>query len=62
MSRFRGTAEADQGIGDQPISLGAGNLQLGWLDYKKVDLGGTTTAKIEPNSSSSTGTKAVVPC
>ena len=61
MSQSRGTAKADQGIGDQPMSFGAWEkLQLGWLNYKKVDLGQTTTAKIQPNSSSSTGTKAVV--
>jgi len=61
MAQSRGTAKGDQGIGDEPQSFGAWEkLMLGWLNYKKVDLGQTETVKVHPNSSDSLGKKAVV--
>ncbi|WP_180934387.1 immune inhibitor A domain-containing protein [Nocardioides ungokensis] len=54
MSQSRGTAQKDQGIGDQPMPFGAWEkFQLGWLDYDTARPGHDATYKIRPGQSTS---------
>jgi immune inhibitor A len=49
MGQSRGTAKADEGIGDQPMPFGAWEkFQLGWLDYKAIHAGRSGSVTLRP--------------
>ncbi|HEX6149341.1 immune inhibitor A domain-containing protein [Nocardioides sp.] len=59
MSQSRGTLPKDDGIGDQPMPMGAWDkFQLGWLDYDLIHSGDTGTFTIRPAQSADTSATA----
>jgi immune inhibitor A len=61
MAQSRLSAKGDQGIGTKPGDLGAWNkLQLGWLNYEKVDAGTKKTVNLGPEEYNTKKKQAVV--